>query len=402
VTRGEGEATTEYEYDEKGQLVQAGARRYEYDENGNRCQLLSVETTCPWETEIVYDEQDRLLRYRGVEYSYTDRGALYQKSEAGEITTYTHDPLGNLTRVQGTPSGTIHYTIDGFGRRVAKQVNATLTSQYVWSGSLRIAAELDGAGQVVSRFIYGNKVNVPELVVRPQEGNKVYRVITDHLGSPVYVVNVADPEDVLLDAEYDEWGRITAYSVNGVADGEWPIPFGFAGGLYDEDTGLVRFGARDYDPEIGRWTSKDPILFGGGQANLYVYAHNDPVNFTDPEGKAVPLVLLGGLFFGGELTVGGAAAWFAGGAGALWAAANWETLNPGNWFARKADTRQVDQIARDLGLPRELVRNAIEKIKKAAGLRPNENVDLLPDGTVRDPVSGDDIGHIEDEACGKR
>jgi len=29
-------------------------------------------------------------------------------------------------------------------------------------------------------------------------------------------------------------------------------PFGFAGGLYDRDTNLVRFGARDYDPETGR------------------------------------------------------------------------------------------------------------------------------------------------------
>jgi RHS repeat-associated protein len=62
------------------------------------------------------------------------------------------------------------------------------------------------------------------------------------------------------------------------------IPFGFAGGVYDQDTGLVRFGARDYDPSIGRWVSKDPILFGGGQANLYVYVGDDPVNLIDPFG----------------------------------------------------------------------------------------------------------------------
>jgi len=61
-------------------------------------------------------------------------------------------------------------------------------------------------------------------------------------------------------------------------------PFGFAGGLYDPQTGLVRFGVRDYDPETGRWTAKDPIGFDGGDTNLYGYVVNDPVNLFDPLG----------------------------------------------------------------------------------------------------------------------
>jgi RHS repeat-associated protein len=65
-------------------------------------------------------------------------------------------------------------------------------------------------------------------------------------------------------------------------------PFGFAGGLYDHETGLVRFGARDYDPQVGRWTAKDPILFAGGDTNLYGYVLNDPVNLTDPAGTVSP------------------------------------------------------------------------------------------------------------------
>jgi len=46
----------------------------------------------------------------------------------------------------------------------------------------------------------------------------------------------------------------------------------------------MRFGARDYDPQVGRWISKDPILFRGRQTNLYVYVGNDPVNRIDPAG----------------------------------------------------------------------------------------------------------------------
>jgi RHS repeat-associated protein len=61
-------------------------------------------------------------------------------------------------------------------------------------------------------------------------------------------------------------------------------PFGFAGGHADPDTGLVRFGARDYDPETGRWTSKDPLGFTADSPNLYTYAGNDPVNRIDPTG----------------------------------------------------------------------------------------------------------------------
>ncbi len=46
--------------------------------------------------------------------------------------------------------------------------------------------------------------------------------------------------------DYDDWGRVINDTNLGFQ------PFGFAGGLYDRDTGLVRFGARDYDPETGR------------------------------------------------------------------------------------------------------------------------------------------------------
>ena len=46
----------------------------------------------------------------------------------------------------------------------------------------------------------------------------------------------------------------------------------------------MRFGARDYDAYTGRWTARDPILFAGGQSNLYAYVNNDPVNYIDPTG----------------------------------------------------------------------------------------------------------------------
>lgn len=83
-------------------------------------------------------------------------------------------------------------------------------------------------------------------------------------------MNVADPSDVLLRAEYSAFGEMT------VLEGDPEVvPFGFAGGLYDGSTGLVRFGVRDYDPTVGRWTAKDPVRFDGGE-NFYSYAVTTP------------------------------------------------------------------------------------------------------------------------------
>src|SRR5690606_28205614 len=78
-------------------------------------------------------------------------------------------------------------------------------------------------------------------------------------------------------------------SVSGTGAGL--VPQGFAGGVYDPETGLVRFGARDYDPITGRWNAKDPLTFGGDGPNLFGYVLNDPVNFTDPTGECIPCLI---------------------------------------------------------------------------------------------------------------
>jgi len=85
--------------------------------------------------------------------------------------------------------------------------------------------------------------------------------------------------NLLKRVEYDSFGNLIADT-----NPSFEVPFGFAGGLHDRDTGLVRFGYRDYDPDVGRWTAKDPILFAGGDPDLYGYCLNDPVNWVDPEG----------------------------------------------------------------------------------------------------------------------
>ena len=72
------------------------------------------------------------------------------------------------------------------------------------------------------------------------------------------------------------------------------LPIGFAGGLADEDTGLYRFGWRDYDPYVGRFMAFAPPKDKRGDGDLYDYCVDDPVNLRDG----------GGLFFGPPMTFG--------------------------------------------------------------------------------------------------
>ncbi len=193
-------------------------------------------------------------------------------------TLYTYDALGNLTQVDLPDGRIISYVIDGQNRRVGKKVDGILVQGWLFEDQLNPVAELDGAGNVVARFVYGTRPNVPDYMVK---GGVTYRIVSDHLGSPRLVIDESDPNPVtavVQRLDYDEFGQVTQDTNVGFQ------PFGFADGVYDADTGLVRFGARDYDAEVGRWTSKDPIRFGGSQANLYLYANGDAINWVDFNG----------------------------------------------------------------------------------------------------------------------
>jgi RHS repeat-associated protein len=116
-------------------------------------------------------------------------------------------------------------------------------------------------------------------------------------------INTANSTDVPLQATYAAFGERTL--VSGTAD--W-MPFGFASGIFDPDTKLTRFGARDYDSAYGRWLSKDSARFSGG-TNMFQYATSDPINFFDFDGKnAIPFPGLGGILDGLGGILGGAAA----------------------------------------------------------------------------------------------
>ena len=163
---------------------------------------------------------------------------------------------------------------DAQDRRVGKKVDGELEQGFLYQDQLNPVAELNENGEVRSIFIYGEPANVPVYMLR---NGTTYRIISDHLGSPRKIIDT-NTGDTVQELRYDSFGNV-------IEDTNPRFqPFGFAGGIYDQDTGLVRFGARDYDPETGRWTAKDPIRFDGDGPNLYGYVLNDPVNKLDEDG----------------------------------------------------------------------------------------------------------------------
>jgi RHS repeat-associated protein len=289
--------TTGYAYDAVGQLVEVTTNgvvsaAYGYDDDGNRSSAQTDAETA----NATYDAQERLLTYGDATYAYTPRGTLEGRTAAGVTTSYTYDALGNLTAVSLSDGRDVSYLSDAENRRVGRRVDGALERGWLYQNALKPIAELDATGTVVSRFVYATKAIVPDFMLRD---GVTYGFVTDLRGSVRLVVNTATSE-VVQRIDYGPFGEVVADSNPGFQ------PFGFAGGLYDADTGLVRFGARDYDPVVGRWLAKDPIGFGGGQGNLYGYVANDPVNLVDPSGEVANLLLQGviGGLAGGALEAG--------------------------------------------------------------------------------------------------
>lgn len=207
-------------------------------------------------------------------------------------------------------------------------------------------------------------------VVHAQQGTVTY-VYTDPQGTPL--------------AEADANGNITAtfdYAPYGAqAMGIAPNGPGYTGHVNDPDTGLMYMQARYYDPAIGRFLSTDPVAPGVGNAfnfNRYAYANNNPLRFTDPDGRN-GVEAFGGLLYQSFQFVSGNG--FDGGSvvGALKDGYNGE--GEGRLSAALDDFSAVTAVAGGAGLARQIgqlvVRQTGEKI-----------VSQLAKNAIKDDVKG--------------
>jgi RHS repeat-associated protein len=221
-----------------------------------------------------YSDEDHLLTAGTTTYQYNVDGFLTTKTQGTDITTYDYSSRGELLSVMLPDGNLIEYVHDPLGRRIAKKVNGTITEKYLWQGLTRLLAVYDGSDALLMRFKYADA----RMPVAMTKGGVTYYLTYDQVGSLRVVAD--NSGNVVKRIDYDSFGNIIEDT-----DPAFDVPFGFAGGLHDSDTGLVRFGYRDYDPDTGRWTAKDHILFAGEETDFYRYCLNNPINLIDPEGK---------------------------------------------------------------------------------------------------------------------
>lgn len=167
--------------------------------------------------------------------------------------------------------------MDAHERRYSKSIDGTVVTNFGYDDHGRLVIDADASGNTRNIYVYATQGHSPDYIIH---SGQEYTLIKDQLGSVVMVVN-ASTGAIAQQIVYDEYGRVLSDTNPGFQF------IGFAGGIYDADTKLVKFGVRDYDAETGRWMSKDPIFFQGGNVNLYSYVSADPVNKLDSSGLII-------------------------------------------------------------------------------------------------------------------
>lgn len=293
-------AVYSYEYDEFDQLVKMNINdgsssniTYEYDKYNNRTEqdspLKGVES-------YGYDsDTDHLLNHTAstgeyTTYAYNGRGDTVSKvvydSNGGNATdtaTYTYDILGRMVGISQTGSNplTHSYLYDDSGSRIYKDTG-TVEKWYINSGNT-VDFEIDDAGEITKTLIYGSGHEADVIHDNVNSTDSIQYLHTDRLGSVSISTN--ENEEVIYSFISDPFGNVMEEKTR---DDSEPQDFTFTDQQIDRETGLMYYGARYYDPKMGRFLQEDPVLGVGTDPktyNGYIYVTNNPLKYTDPDGR---------------------------------------------------------------------------------------------------------------------
>ncbi|WP_460320156.1 polymorphic toxin-type HINT domain-containing protein [Paenibacillus sp. YSY-4.3] len=250
ISRSQDGAADTFAYDSLNRIQEENgqdlSKKYVYDERGNRLEVEGQQVRGMTNAEFTFDSLNRLTKVTGedgtaVSYSYNGDGLLYERAEGTKRTRYYYDEQAKLIAEanvsNGTPSLTYTYIYDLAGRLWSRVDQATGAVQYY---------QFNGHGDVVG--------------------------LVDSAGNQ------------LNSYTYDIWGNPE------LEEETVPNIFRYSGEYWDEATDLQYLRARWYDPNAGRFVSKDSYegdITNPLSQNLYTYVHNNPLIYTDPSGHYI-------------------------------------------------------------------------------------------------------------------
>lgn len=192
-------------------------------------------------------------------------------------------------KAAGLPNTVVQFNYDYLGRRIQKVVSINGVQQseqrYIYFG-WNVAAETDAAGTIQRHFIWGLDITGTASgaggvggLLMVQDSTHTYFPTYDGNGNVAAMLDAANGSLTAI-YEYDPFGRLLH------AEGAYASanPFRFSTKWADDETGLLYYGYRYYNPFLGRFINRDPIGEEGG-VNLYGFCSNDSVNRWDMLGN---------------------------------------------------------------------------------------------------------------------
>jgi RHS repeat-associated protein len=266
--------TAEEHFESSG--VSMGFEMYSYDALGN---VMARSGTLLGDATFSYNGDNQLVSGAGSTYLYDAVGELVSVTDStGQVTRYSYDARGRLSSSQA-PDGTItSYTYDFQGVRQSQQGPGGLVKYLVDQAngpdSAQVVRESDATGATLRTYVIGAR-----LLSFTESGNVRY-YLADGLGS---IRLLTDQTGAVTDTySYSAYGVLLGHT------GSSDNPFLFAGQGQDGSSGLLYLRARYYDPNTGRflsrdaWSGSDQVPFS---LNKYQYVLANPVNDTDPSGN---------------------------------------------------------------------------------------------------------------------
>ena len=305
-----------YTYDNVGQLKKMSVEdllnnansyqvSYSYDAVGNRTAYKKTGSTQTEDIVYSYNSLNQLLSNITTDatetvtekktYSYYADGSLKNTTDSISKTSEenTYDAAGRLKSYVKTQNGTQLLTqtneYNGAGARITKTEAGDTINYYYGLGGLLYTE--DGAGNGTALNLSGISGNVIA-TARLEEGTEDYFYYHKDIAGSTTNLRSASGESI-VSYQYSEFGETSIYG-----DTDFYNEICYNSGIYDKNTGLYYLNARYYDPEDGRFISRDS--YRGSASNpstlhLYAYCANNPVNLSDPSGHIAISRIVGGI-----------------------------------------------------------------------------------------------------------